>query len=1195
MAVNSKHLRSTTELSLIANIKPGLVDIGEPTAHSARLRAVLRVLSGFSEAAAEGAPTLVPGVLERLHMLHFFNWSLIDGDRRLLLTVVFDGPWETYIRAIVEDAGPFLDLIFCHCEGYAGNACFDGYAKFSAWVRKWQIGSDFLYAGAPDLTSDDLVYLREFEHRANRGVSAAGRLVPSEAAPVPDGALLGRKLLALSALRAFFPSNGQMASGNDLLVLHRAAEFLTRADRVNGNIAQLPPPLREWLKELVEIAPPRQLEPVTAALTERDRAQIQGNVIEGYEHQHQPPTHGCLLLVTFRDRAAAVAFLEDVKPRLAVATLTVERERKPQLNLAITFAGLKAAGLAPELLAQFPEEFQEGLESRAGLLGDVGLNHPSQWRKPLWNWPEAADNAARLQLTSIDALVTVQGWCDPSDAGDHEWSHNPLRRPVEDLCQRWEALGVRVLHVQSLRRHERSHFGFVDGISQPKLRTPDRPLNAKAKYDESVAPGEILLGYPNERGEVFGDPASPLWRNSTFLVVRKMSQDVARFEKAELRDGAVAAQLLGRHPEGDPLLPGGDTRNDFDYRDDGDGQKCPLYAHVRRSNPRRREDVDGRTIRTPRIIRRGFSYGPPVKDGADATPRERGLIFMAHAASIAEQYEIIQRWINGGNSTGDFSGNPDIIAGTFPPNSGRRLRSSAGGEARELPVPALPLVKLEWGLYAFVPSLEAVAYLARVGLEPAATRGSAPQLRAPAIVADLQKLDMPVDGENAAQAAERHALATAGWKRVLEEPSLGAAARVIWGFVRARGGALRTPYGVLVGSSQGVLDVLGDASRFSACEYWRRMENSLGGLYLGLDPKPITSNGARSASRYERESTLPNQYIASIEFHRVFAQARDFARDELKRRKAAVGMPWDLRDLVGAVVAQVAREWFGVPDFATLMTDAPERPPTFAASRPPQSPDELLPARCPVDFQRISQYVFHPNPTPVLEQDAVRRGASAREAGDRFVRQRPRPSPLLDYLDQHDYPGDRSAAVLGALNGFSAPTAANCAGVLFQWAESGALQRWQGWYASESRQHEPEQGLTASGASLPDSRHPLVADVLSRMMARSIPDLLHRTATREAQLAPDVTVTPGERIVVSLGSAAEDGRASDLADYWTLLFGGQRLTAGHPAHACPGQQMALGTILGVAIAVLGERGLVRQAPFLLKFQAPEVLATTSVR
>jgi hypothetical protein len=115
-----------------------------------------------------------------------------------------------------------------------------------------------------------------------------------------------------------------LESNNDLFVLQRATEFLTREDRSHGRIAQLPASLRDWVNEIAQIAPRKPLQPITAAVTQQDRAQIQGNIIEGYEHQNQPPTHGCLLLVAFRDRAAAAAFLEDIKPRVAVAARAAE-------------------------------------------------------------------------------------------------------------------------------------------------------------------------------------------------------------------------------------------------------------------------------------------------------------------------------------------------------------------------------------------------------------------------------------------------------------------------------------------------------------------------------------------------------------------------------------------------------------------------------------------------------------------------------------------------------------------------------------------------------------------------------------------------------------------------------------------------------------------------------------------------------
>ena len=47
--------------------------------------------------------------------------------------------------------------------------------------------------------------------------------------------------------------------------------------------------------------------------------------------------------------------------------------------MAFTWAGLGALGVSESSLATFPEEFRQGMVARAEMLGDTGLNHPSQW------------------------------------------------------------------------------------------------------------------------------------------------------------------------------------------------------------------------------------------------------------------------------------------------------------------------------------------------------------------------------------------------------------------------------------------------------------------------------------------------------------------------------------------------------------------------------------------------------------------------------------------------------------------------------------------------------------------------------------------------------------------------------------------------------------------------------------------------
>ena len=172
MDATSKHLRSTTELTLVAKIKPGFVEIDQPLTYSSRLKILLRGLFDSRQRSVERDTfSSYVGPLERLGSLHFVRWNVFDSDQKLLLAISFDRPWEPYIRLIVAHAGPILDLIFSHCDDFEGSACWDGYPKFSEWVRERQIDCNFLYAGAPDTSVDDVRYLKEVEKLTRSGLS----------------------------------------------------------------------------------------------------------------------------------------------------------------------------------------------------------------------------------------------------------------------------------------------------------------------------------------------------------------------------------------------------------------------------------------------------------------------------------------------------------------------------------------------------------------------------------------------------------------------------------------------------------------------------------------------------------------------------------------------------------------------------------------------------------------------------------------------------------------------------------------------------------------------------------------------------------------------------------------------------------------------------------------------------------------
>src|ERR1019366_7667777 len=77
------------------------------------------------------------------------------------------------------------------------------------------------------------------------------------------------------------------------------------------------------------------------------------------------------------------------------------------------------------------------------------------------------------------------------------------------------------------------------------------------------------------------------------------------------------------------------------------------------------------------------------------------------------------------------------------------------------------------------------------------------------------------------------------WRQVIEDVAIPANflnASAVWAAVRARPGFKETPYGLLVGREEDVVNVLKKASNYSVSEYGRRMSNSFGLLYLGQDP-----------------------------------------------------------------------------------------------------------------------------------------------------------------------------------------------------------------------------------------------------------------------------------------------------------------------------------------------------------------------
>jgi deferrochelatase/peroxidase EfeB len=161
-----------------------------------------------------------------------------------------------------------------------------------------------------------------------------------------------------------------------------------------------------------------------------------------------------------------------------------------------------------------------------------------------------------------------------------------------------------------------------------------------------------------------------LVRDGCYVVVRWIYQDVAKFNKFLRVESArlwpkmpagdaqelLAAKLMGRWRNGTPLVLSPDRpdeamalSNDFSYATDPNGSRCPFASHVRIANRRDDELTFANQHmfepRTPRILRRGSSYGQPLV-GEEDDGEDRGLIGMFLCSNINMQFYSIMRWIN---------------------------------------------------------------------------------------------------------------------------------------------------------------------------------------------------------------------------------------------------------------------------------------------------------------------------------------------------------------------------------------------------------------------------------------------------------------------------------------------------------------------------------------------------------------------
>ncbi|WP_390457818.1 Dyp-type peroxidase [Planctomicrobium piriforme] len=457
------------------------------------------------------------------------------------------------------------------------------------------------------------------------------------------------------------------------------------------------------------------------------------------------------------------------------------------VNIAFSFAGLKKLERPKMNLDEFADTaFTDGLLKRAmsGELGDpVGSGKsgdPANWvvggpkREPDVVLIFAADDRNDL---NDEVAFTATSLFPSTDAG------GKLVRSGASILYRQDG---DVLS-KPLDGHE--HFGFKDGISQPGIRgllrdgtplTPSQnPLNpGQGKPGQDLLwPGEFVFGYPGQdpKKEIDEAGADPLKnkkrkaparfaRNGSFLVIRRLHQDVGAFHRFlgelgtrfKIPPALAGARMVGRWPSGAPVVisPAEDNtslaeddcqNNNFEFADeenkkpaepvtltgefcpnvkppehDPDGAKLPFAGHIRKAYPRNDESesipgLNESTTQTHRLLRRGIPYGPqsasalgaPFDDNVD-----RGLLFLAYQVSIVDQFEFVTKnWVNNPDFKDGGTGFDPIIGQNGDSTRRRSFKLGLPGETAAIETDQDWVIPTGGG-YFFAPSINSLVALA---------------------------------------------------------------------------------------------------------------------------------------------------------------------------------------------------------------------------------------------------------------------------------------------------------------------------------------------------------------------------------------------------------------------------------------------------------------------------------------------------
>ena len=614
-----------------------------------------------------------PGYLRQIAVIHFARWVLIPGTDKLLFYSNFSDTWESYLEDFISKAPDGLTAVWSNTVGFPltrflfGGGAADG-DRFRRWARRQQMPVLFWYSAYPSLKTPRI----RLNAAIRRGLAAASSDVEAE----------------------------------------------------------------DWLSCFGSV-PSRPFE--------LQKAEIQTLLFGGLS---KLPHSAGLVLSFGSDAKAASAWLRSVQGQITYGEHVADERA---MTIAFSATGLTRLGLPADDLATFSVAFQQGMTApwRARLLGDEGDQAPDTW---LWGG-DTADALVYLFARDAEGLATsIAALRAGAEAHGHRIAYEQITKPLP-RGQVYEPFGFAdgvsqpVLRDTPRARVPRNACHVVDagefvlGYSDLRGYLPPTPTVGAGRDPARILPEYVAdLNGTREPYSSGGSDLRDFGRNGTYMVVRHLEQDVAGFEawSAEaaaqlIEDGQnvwdlpqpelqelVTAKVVGRWKDGRSLVrhahaPGsaGAVRhpaapdNDFQFsREDPQGLRCPIGAHMRRANPRDDLDLDGPAqlaiVNRHRLMRVGRQY--QAAEGG-----KPGLLFTCLNADIERQFEFVQQtWLRGPNFH-NLPNEPDPMLGsgervfTLPTLQGPvRLRCMAD------------FVRVRGGEYFFMPGRSAVNYLAEL-------------------------------------------------------------------------------------------------------------------------------------------------------------------------------------------------------------------------------------------------------------------------------------------------------------------------------------------------------------------------------------------------------------------------------------------------------------------------------------------------